>query len=188
MPLQNKNYFQIFSIPESFQLDLEKLSEQYRTLQAQVHPDRFASASETEKLKAIQSTSLLNAAYETLGSPQKRAAYLLQLQQIDVTTVDQADLSADLLLEQIQLREQLEDIPRDESALAELETMRNAIESRINNSQEIFANSYNDRNFNQAKRHYYEMQYFGKLIVEIEAIEEDLLGYWSSLASFKRHS
>jgi molecular chaperone HscB len=177
VPLQNKNYFQIFSIPESFQLDLEKLSSDYRAIQAQVHPDRFANGSENEKLNAIQSTSLLNAAYETLASPQKRAAYLLQLQDIDVNKVDQADLSPGLLMEQIQLRERLEEIPRDESALGELDSMRKSIQNRITSSQTSFAESYHASNLDLAKKSYYELQYFSKLISEIEAIEEDLLGY-----------
>ena len=42
MHFSSNNYFEIFSVPEAFQLDLSNLTDQYRRLQAQVHPDRFA--------------------------------------------------------------------------------------------------------------------------------------------------
>lgn len=177
MLLQNKNYFQIFSLSENYHLDLGTLADNYRTLQAQVHPDKFASASEGEKLLAVQSTSLLNEAYETLTSPQKRAAYLLQLQDIDVTQVNQSELSPELLLEQIQLREDLEEMPRTESAIESLDTLRRKIEARVKACQERFAENLAAKQLSEAKAIYYEMQYFYKLVVEIDAIEEDLLGY-----------
>lgn len=85
-----------------------------------MHPDRFANAEEPEKLRAVQLSSYLNEAYETLKSPLRRAAYLLSLRDIDVEQVNQNDLSMDLLLEQIQLREKLDELPIDESALASL--------------------------------------------------------------------
>ena len=175
--LQKKNYFQIFSLAENYHLDLVVLAEKYRKLQAQNHPDNFASSSEQEKMLAVQSTSLINEAHETLTSPQKRAAYLLTLHDIDVTQVNQAELSPELLLEQIQLREELEEIPRVELSLESLSSMKIEIEFKANSSQESFAKQMDAKQFLEAKANYYEMQYYYKLILEIDAIEEGLLGY-----------
>lgn len=177
MHFSSNNYFEIFSVPEAFQLDLSNLTDQYRRLQAQVHPDRFAGGTEQDKLRAIQATSLLNEAYETLKNPQKRAAYLLALQDIDLSSVDQADLSPQLLMEQIELREALEDLPRDESALDALEQLRQRIGDRQQQCQQRFESALAAGELVQAKRSYYEMQYFAKLAAEVAAIEEDLLGY-----------
>ena len=174
---KDRIFFDLFSIPASFQVNLTALADQYRELQAQVHPDRVAGGSEQEKLQAIQATSFLNEAYETLRSPQRRAAYLLELQDIDVNQVDQSDLSPGLLMEQIELREQLEELPRDESALGQLEQLRESIEQRQLDCQNQFAQTIEKRDLSAAKRHYYEMQYFAKLAAEIESLEEDLLGY-----------
>lgn len=177
MQLLHKNYFQIFSLPENYNLDLDTLADSYRKLQAQVHPDKFASSSEPEKMLAVQSASLLNEAFETLTAPQKRAAYLLNLQDIDVTVVDQAELSSDLLLEQIQFREELEEIPHAETAIENLDALRRKIETRISQSQQIFATNLEAKQFSEAKTNYFEMQYCYKLIQDIEAVEEELLGY-----------
>jgi molecular chaperone HscB len=175
--LTDKSFFDVFSIPATFQVDPSALADQYRMLQAQVHPDRVAGGTEQQKLQAIQAASYLNEAYETLRSPQRRAAYLLQLRGIDVDQVDQSDLSPALLLEQIELREQLEELPRDESGLDQLEQLRESIQERRVESQDQFARFIEQENLADAKKRYYEMQYFAKLIVEIESLEEDLLGY-----------
>lgn len=177
MLLQNKNFFQIFSIPEAYDLDPVLLAENYRELQAQVHPDRFANASEAEKLQAVKSTSVLNDAYETLRSPQGRAAHLLQLRDVDVSKVSQSDLSPALLFEQIQLREELEDIPRDEKSLNKLDHMRKQIEEKVRDCQKLFVKNFNTGQLLRAKSNYYEMQYLFKLLSDMDAIEEDLLGY-----------
>ncbi|MBT4758876.1 MAG: Fe-S protein assembly co-chaperone HscB, partial [Nitrosomonadales bacterium] len=41
-----QNYFELFNLPEKFQINLEKLQENYRTIQKEIHPDRFAMATE----------------------------------------------------------------------------------------------------------------------------------------------
>ena len=118
---QNKqNYFQLFDIPESFEVNQELLGNKYRALQGEWHPDRFVSADEPQKLQAVQMSSLLNQAYDALKSPLSRAGYLLTLNGCDLEHVRQQDLGMELLTEQMQLREALEDLPEDDSALATL--------------------------------------------------------------------
>ena len=75
----NQNYFQLFDLSESFDLDLGKLSEKYHARQVEVHPDKFSGTTEKDKLRAVQLTSYLNEAYSTLKAPIKRAAYLLTI-------------------------------------------------------------------------------------------------------------
>ncbi len=174
---RDDNFFEIFSIPANFQVNLNDLAAGYRNLQTQIHPDRVAGGSERDKLMAIQATSLLNEAYETLKSPTRRAAYLLSLKGIDVEQVNQSDLSPQLLMEQIELREQLEELPRDESALSRLEELRSGIAARQGRCRQNFSQAMEQPDLDQARKCYYEMQYFAKLTSEIESLEEDLLGY-----------
>ncbi len=173
----NSNYFQIFNIPESCELDLESLAEEYRKQQSEVHPDRFANADESAKLRAVQMSSYLNEAYETLKSPLKRAAYLLTLHGTDVERVRQSDLSMDLLMEQIKLREKLDEMPKDESVLADLENLRTEVQSKLNRQLQQFSEKFELEEFDAAKRIYHEMQFLYKLLTEIDAGEELRLGY-----------
>ncbi|GJM13594.1 MAG: co-chaperone protein HscB [Pseudohongiella sp.] len=177
MQSPNSNYFQLFNLEQSCELDLQTLNDEYRDQQAQVHPDRFANAEEAEKLRALQLSSFLNEAYETLKSPLRRAAYLLSLHDIDVEQVDQDDLSMDLLLEQIQLREKLDDLPKDESALEELDKLRLEVVEKLDLQEKKFAEFFDAENFGEAKKLYHELQFLNKLRKEIDAGEELRLGY-----------
>ena len=173
----NKNYFQLFNVSESCELDLDFLSGKYRELQSEVHPDRFANADEQAKLLAVQNSSYLNEAYDTLKSPLKRAGYLLTLHQQDIEHVNQSDLSMDLLLEQIQLRETLGELPEDESALADLASLKKQVEAKIEVCHQGFADNIERSNYHGAKMIYHELQFLYKLLVEIESAEELRLGY-----------
>lgn len=171
------NYFQLFNLLESCEIDQDALSDEYRKQQGEVHPDRFANADESEKLNALQLSSYLNEAYETLKSPLRRAAYLLALHEIDVDQVDQNDLSMDLLLEQIQLREKLDELPKDESALADLDKLRGEVTVKLQRQETSFAEFFTAENYAAAKKVYHELQFLNKLRTEIDAGEELRLGY-----------
>jgi molecular chaperone HscB len=171
------NYFQIFKLPQSCDVSLDSLAEEYRNQQSEVHPDRYANAGEAEKLRAVQLSSYLNEAYETLKSPLRRAAYLLSLYDIDVEKVEQSDLSMDLLLEQIELREKLDELPKDESALDELAKLRIEVRAKLEKQQQNFTATFELEDFAAAKKIYHELQFLYKLNAEIDAGEELRLGY-----------
>jgi molecular chaperone HscB len=50
----NDSHFELFNLPEQFALDASALDHAYRTVQAQVHPDRFAAAGDAQKRIAMQ--------------------------------------------------------------------------------------------------------------------------------------
>jgi molecular chaperone HscB len=103
-----ENHFQIFGIPEGFEVDVEALEERYRELQREVHPDRFARASQAEQRVSMQLATRVNEAYQTLKSPIRRAAYLLQLHGVDPEFETNTAMPAEFLAGQMQRREELE--------------------------------------------------------------------------------
>ena len=70
-------YFELFSIPVSFTVDLTLINERYLELQRAAHPDRHSGGSERDKLVAVQKTAEINDALQTLKHPVKRAEYML---------------------------------------------------------------------------------------------------------------
>ena len=54
-----KNYFELFELPVSCQVDQQRLSSQYRALQRAVHPDRFAGDDDRQQRLSIQYASML---------------------------------------------------------------------------------------------------------------------------------
>ena len=128
-------------------------------------------------MRAVQHSSYLNEAYDTLKSTLRRAAYLLSLHDVDVEQVKQSDLGMDLLLEQIQLREALDELPKDSSALPALENLKAEVTVKLANMERFFADELQRREFDSAKKCFYEMQFIHKLLAEIDSSEEQRLGY-----------
>ena len=107
IPAAASNYFELFQMPELFQLDLGKLDSHYLELQARVHPDKAAHLSDAEKRLSLQWATLTNEAYRTLKRPLERARYLLQIHGVDTQEEDNTAMPREFLLEQIEWREEL---------------------------------------------------------------------------------
>ena len=103
------SHFDLFHLPARFTLDLQALEDAYRTVQAQVHPDRFAAAGEAQKRVAMQWATRANEAYQTLRDPLKRATYLLSLRAIDVGASENTAMDPAFLMQQMEWRERVED-------------------------------------------------------------------------------
>lgn len=108
MKLEN-NYFALFQLPVQFALDGALLEQAYHKVQSQVHPDRFASAGDTQKRVAMQWATRANQAYQILKSPLKRAAYLCELQGLDLATESNTAMPAEFLMQQMEWRERLQE-------------------------------------------------------------------------------
>ncbi|MFW5431523.1 MAG: Fe-S protein assembly co-chaperone HscB [Methylophilaceae bacterium] len=105
-----KNHFTLFKLSPVFNIDTVALEQNYRTIQAESHPDRFVSATPAEKLQSMQLATLANEAYQTLKKPSSRAKYMLQLQGIDATQETNTSMPPDFLMQQMEWREALEDL------------------------------------------------------------------------------
>ena len=114
------NFFTLLQLPEAFVIDLEKLDQNYQTIQKEIHPDRFASFNDEAKLESIKKTAQLNDAYQTLKSPIRRAEYLLQLNGIDIHDEKYTAVSQDFLMQQMEWREELETEKQNKVALEKL--------------------------------------------------------------------
>jgi molecular chaperone HscB len=117
------NYFELFGLPQSFTVDLPRLDDAFRALQSRLHPDRFANTSQADRIRSLQASTYVNAAYATLRDPLNRARHLLELAGVDFSTDCATAMPREFLVEQIQWREAMERAHRgaDESALCGLE-------------------------------------------------------------------
>ncbi|MEK6662249.1 MAG: Fe-S protein assembly co-chaperone HscB [Pseudomonadota bacterium] len=101
----SKNHFQLFGLEPAFQLDLARLDQSFRDLQAQVHPDKFSHAPDAERRLSMQWSTHVNEAYQTLKQPISRARYLLKLHGVDTQEETNTAMPADFLMEQMEWRE-----------------------------------------------------------------------------------
>ena len=116
-----QNYFELFNLPEKFQIDLEMLQENYRAIQKEIHPDRFATSSENEKVQSMIKSTQANDAFQTLKYPIKRAKYILSLHK----SVEKITLPPDLLMQQMEWEEHFETIEKNSSELTEFKSTIN---------------------------------------------------------------
>ncbi len=112
-----RNHFELFDLPASWQIDEQRLAERYRELQREVHPDRFAHASDHERRMSLELASQVNEGYRVLRDPVARALYLLELRGIarpgDAETINDSMF----LMQQLELREELDEARGDEAVL-----------------------------------------------------------------------
>ncbi|NQZ11360.1 MAG: co-chaperone HscB [Algicola sp.] len=104
------NYFELFNLSFQFDVDVEAIAGTYRDLQRAVHPDKFAHQGERQKLLAVQKSAEVNDAYQTLKNPLLRALYMLAEQGVDIQLEQKTLQDPIFLMQQMEFREQLEDI------------------------------------------------------------------------------
>lgn len=122
MPENFQDHYALFGLPASFALDPARLEGRYRELQGQVHPDRFAAATDAERRVAMQWATRANEAYRTLRDPVDRARYLLGLKGFDTGEETNTAMPADFLMQQMEWREAVAESrsARDAARLREL--------------------------------------------------------------------
>lgn len=118
-----KNHFDLFHLPQRFEIDLAALDRAYHEVQNQAHPDRFAAASGAEKRVAMQWATRANEAYQTLKKPLARAKYLCELNGVDLQVESNTAMPPAFLMQQMEWREALEEAhaAKDVGALENLE-------------------------------------------------------------------
>jgi molecular chaperone HscB len=170
-----ENFFAIFQLPATYSVDTAILDSRYRELQRSVHPDRHVDASDQDKRLAMQWTTVVNEAYTTLGSPLKRAIYLLKMQQVDIE--QNPVLEPAFLMSQIELREELESLGDGDEGLARLDVFKARLNEELKQLEADFRSQFEHDLAAAAQTTVYKMQFMVKLAAEADRLEEKLLDY-----------
>ena len=170
-----KDFFTFLGIPTGFDIDIAVLDQHYRTLQKQLHPDKFAVAPEAEKRMAMQLTAHLNEAYTTLKSPLDRGRYLLSLQGVDTNEELDTAMPKEFLMEQMELREQLDEVDNTDNPMVNLEQLRQLISEKSSVRVKQLSDSFGQHDLKKARNIVRELQFLDKIAEEIEHVEERLL-------------
>ncbi len=134
----NADFFTLLGLPRAFPLDVTELDARFRELQREVHPDRFAAADDASRRASMMLATQINAAYQTLRSPLKRATYLLELAGIDVGAESNTTMSPEFLMHQMLWREQLDEA-RAEGDAAALAGLQADIDQAVGDAYERLA-------------------------------------------------
>ena len=173
----SKNYFELFGLPIGYVVDGDELSQRYRDLQRVTHPDRFAGAGDQERRLAVQSAALVNEAFQTLKDPMLRARYLLTLHGIEMDVTNETTRDSAFLMEQMELREELEEARHKSDPYAVTNDLMHRIEKSINTlvgKMAVLFETPSEEQLEQAREIIRKMQFLQKLHYEVESLEAEL--------------
>jgi molecular chaperone HscB len=103
------NYFDFYSIPESFNPDQAILKKKFYQFSKQYHPDFYANEDDAKQQEILELSTLNNKAYQTLSDPAKRLEYVLRLHDL-VSEGAKPQLPADFLMEMMDINERLMEV------------------------------------------------------------------------------
>ena len=170
----SQNYFELLGMPPSFQLDLETLAQNQTRLQARFHPDRYVNASERERRLSVQMMALINEAGKTLKNPVSRGAYLLKMNGVDLADESETTSDMEFLMEQMQLREELEACRGAEDGLDRCAVIESRLQQRASEIAGDFAASYVAGDWQQAQEHNRKMQFIQRLQQQLAELQFEL--------------
>jgi len=169
-----QDFFRLFKLSLGFQIDGATLEQNYRALQAQVHPDKSAHLSDAERRLSMQWATRVNEGYQTLKNPLNRARYLLSLHGVDTQEESNTAMPVDFLMQQIEWREGL-DAARQKKDSAVLEEMEQRMQREVRNLQQQLAIDIDEtRDYTAASGIVRKLKFLEKFAEEIGTAYDEL--------------
>lgn len=115
------NYFELYELPLSFDLDAAMLRKKFYELSKRFHPDFYVNESQEKQDEILELSTQNNKAYQVLSDPLKRVEYILSLYNM-LADGDKHVLPQSFLMEMMDVNEALMEMEfdPDELKLAEL--------------------------------------------------------------------
>jgi len=170
------NPFELFALPVSFQLDLTQLSQQYLQLQKQLHPDNFSTATEQQQRLALQKSTQVNDAYQILKDPILRAEAILSLALQKPVESENTTHDLEFLMQQMELREQLEQAEQQQDEVL-LETLLAQAKESYQENLASLTDKIEQKDWVGTKQMIDRLKFIQKLQQEIERLEEKLFDF-----------
>lgn len=166
------NYFELFSLPTAFSVDQTRLSQTYRDLQRQYHPDKFAMQNDQVRLQAMQKSTEINDAFDTLKDSCLRAQYILMLNGLDLALEQRTLQDTEFLMQQMLWREKVSEFTEDDED--EIEAFNKEISERVKGLESDIEAALNDQQLETTANFIRKLKFMLKLQVELELLEEKL--------------
>ena len=173
-PDLSQTYFELFGMNPVFDIDRSRLHAEQQRLQATYHPDRYVSASERDKRVSVQVASWINQAYETLQDPVKRSRYLLEINGADIPDDATTTSDTEFLMEQIELREQVESCRDGEDGLQRSDQIGTRLAHRADQLAREFVSHFKVAEFDKAIVSSRKMQFIQRIQQQLSELQFEL--------------
>ncbi|MFE8147091.1 co-chaperone HscB [Brenneria goodwinii] len=169
------DYFTLFGLPIRYDVDGSLLASRFQELQRQFHPDRFATSPERDRMLALQQAATINNAYQALKHPLKRAEYMLSLHGFDLSNEQHTLRDTAFLMEQLELREELEAIEHRSDAEAALAEFAGRLQAMLVERCGQMRAELDRQAWQHAADTVRKLRFLDKLQQQVEQLEEQLL-------------
>ena len=165
------NYFTLYNLPITLQPDQKLVKEKFYELSRKYHPDFYTTQSNEEQAVILEKASFVNMAYKVFLQPENTLKYVLQLKGL-LEEEEKYQLSADFLMEVLELNEQAMDISDDadkerlSNTIANFQTeIYETVEPIITNYQEGITT---EKELLQVKEYYYRKKYLDRILAGLK--------------------
>ena len=153
------NYFELFEIPVSLNVNAGSLPKKYFELQKKYHPDFYIQSDEAEQDEALEKSSAINKALKVLQNKESTIKYVLQLKGL-LEEEEKYQLPPDFLMEVMELNENLS---------ADSATALDAFESDIYSGVAPIIENYDDTTITteallKVKEYYFKKKYLQRIL------------------------
>lgn len=164
------NFFELFNIPISLQVDAAVVKAKFYELSRKYHPDFFSQATEAEQEEALEKSSLVNKAFKVFSNKEETLKYVLQLKDL-LEDEEKYKLSPDFLMEMMELNEALMDakMDSDEAAVANIKSQISSLENELYENIKSIIEHFKDgvstqEALLQVKDYYFKKKYLARIL------------------------
>jgi len=174
MPDVSSNYFELYDLEVTFEVDVAELGKKHRQLMALYHPDKHSQSDAVTKSHAMQMSATINESYRILKRPLTRAGHLLELVGIDSKADNETSSDTDFLMQQMMLRESIEGAQSTADPFVVLEQAQAQATEAQDALFAIFARSYTEKKYEHAREAYVKLSFFTRLQGQIDKQAREL--------------
>lgn len=169
-PGDSIDYFTVFGMERTFDMDNTDLSKIYKQLQKQLHPDLFSLKSLEEQEISSEWSAIVNDGYKTLQKPLSRALYLLELVGFPLEEDRSCVVvSPEFLAEIMEINEELAEAGGSAEVKIVGENVKNKLEDYMLTLGVLFANG----EFEVARLQVAHMKYYSNILDKILEMETE---------------
>lgn len=146
------NYFELYELPLSFDLDAAILRKKFYELSKRFHPDFYVNESQEKQDEILELSTQNNKAYQVLSDPLKRVEYILSLYNM-LADGDKHVLPQSFLMEMMDVNEALMEMEfeADEQKLAELKQQIDEMEQALFEELNQYTAQFDSKNETEAE-------------------------------------
>ena len=164
------NYFELYNIPVSLQVDATTLKQKFYELSRKYHPDFFTSATEEEQAEVLEKSSMVNKAFKVFTHFDELIKYVLVLKNL-LEEEEKYQLPNSFLLDVMEINEALMDAKMEDNkeVMTKLETEIANLQLKIYEPVKQIVEHYKEgittqEELLQVKEYYYKKKYLNRIL------------------------